>query len=371
MHKPGRLTPLPWFLALLDATDEAIASTTLDGRIVTWNAAAERLFGYRCDEVVDEHVSLLAPPDRAGEFEGLLERIAAGERVERHRTICVRRGGDLLHTLLVLGPMRDEHGEVVGAIVIAWDLAVGGAREKARREARRLQELGLVAGGVAHDFNNLLTAVLGYGHLALEGATGEIRTMVEEMLQAAAQAGELARQLLEYTRQTPRPPELLELDGAVLAVAGVLHRLLAGRAELVVVPAQEPLPPVEINRIHLQQVVVNLVLNARDAMPNGGRVTVSTSVAEPEQPGLPRHVVLSVADEGTGMDEETRQHLFEPFFTTKAAGGGTGLGLATAHGIVEQAGGHIAVTTSPGNGTVFTVYLPAGTNRAERLPTAA
>ena len=365
MKGKAPIESLTWLLALIDTTDMAVGSARFDGRVRTWNTAAERMYGYRADEVIGRPASMLAPPEQADDFVELLARVARGEAVERHQTVRLRKNGERFEALISLHPMRGDDGEIVGAAVLSRDLSVEREYEDARRQARRLEDLGRLAGGVVHDFNNLLTAILTSGSLALEDATGSSLEMIQEMVEAAARASDLSRQLLAYARRAPQSPQLVDLDSVVRGVTGVLGRLVAGQVELVVATGEQPLPAVEIDLTQAQQVIVNLVLNARDAMPGGGVVTVSTSVANNE-------VLLAVADSGIGIDEETREHMFEPFFTTKEADRGTGLGLANVRDIVEQAGGRIEVASSPGNGAVFTVRLPvAAANSDASLHVAA
>jgi PAS domain S-box-containing protein len=356
MHRETPMESLTWLFALLDSADVAVGSARFDGLIRTWNAAAERIYGYSADEVIGRHASLLAPAEHAAEFGELLARVARGERVEHHRTVRLRKSGERFDAAIKLSPLLDENDAIVGAAVVTHDLSVDPALEDASRQARRLEDLGRLATGVAHDFNNLLTVILASGGFALEDTTGKAHQRVQDMVQAAVTAGELSKRLLSYTRPGPRSPELVDLNSVVVNVAGVLRRLLGARVELVVATGEDPLPPVELDRAQAYQVIVNLVVNAGDAMPSGGRVTLTTAT-DGEQ------VVLSVSDEGLGMDEETKRRVFEPFFTTKNDGRGTGLGLATVHDIIAQAGGHITVASSPGGGSVFAVYLPAAEGR--------
>jgi CheY-like chemotaxis protein len=240
--------------------------------------------------------------------------------------------------------------------------------------------VGQLAGGVAHDFNNLLTAVLGYSQmlLARHGNDPELRHPIEQIEQAGQRAATLTRRLLAFSRKQILQPETVDLNQVASGLAGMLRRLIGEDIELVTILAPA-LDPVRVDPGQVEQVIMNLVVNARDAMPDGGRLTIATAntVIEggpddrADQPGPGCYVEISVADTGCGMDEVTRARVFEPFFTTKESGKGTGLGLATVYGIVRQSGGHVLVTTAPGAGSTFRVLLPRLKQTAAPAPHAA
>jgi signal transduction histidine kinase/ActR/RegA family two-component response regulator len=234
---------------------------------------------------------------------------------------------------------------------------------EALREAQRLEALGRLAAGIAHDFNNLLTVVLGNATLLLRerGIEGASATAVEEMKTAATRGADLVRQLLAFGRQQRMAAKVLDLNAVVLGLGPLLSRLIGEQVRIAVAMAPGK-AYVKADRSQLEQVIVNLVTNARDAMPGGGRLSIETALRDPE-PGVPgpSWVVLSVTDTGLGMDREIRQRVFEPFFTTKPFGKGTGLGLATVHGVVQQSGGHVVVESEPGAGSSFRVFLPMTT----------
>jgi two-component system cell cycle sensor histidine kinase/response regulator CckA len=234
-------------------------------------------------------------------------------------------------------------------------------------QARKMESVGRLAGGIAHDFNNLLTAIIGYSDLVLQELDPEhgSRRDVEEILRAAERAGGLTRQLLAFSRRQVLQPERVDLNAVVADIDRMLRRLIGEDIELVTRLHGE-LEPIVADPGQIEQVIVNLVVNARDAMPRGGRIELETSNFECIDPvrvesGMlapGRYVALRVADTGTGMDEETRAQIFEPFFTTKEASGGTGLGLASAYGIISQSRGQIDVASRLGEGSRFTIYLP-------------
>jgi two-component system, cell cycle sensor histidine kinase and response regulator CckA len=240
--------------------------------------------------------------------------------------------------------------------------------EDERRQAQKMEAIGRLASGVAHDFNNVLAVITTCCDLALAELAPDAppRRDLLEIQDAAARATQLTRQLLAFSRQQPVTPQRVDLNALVDNMTGMLHRLLGGTVTASFVPAPAPaLGAVWADPGQLEQVVMNLAVNARDAMPHGGQLTLETREVEVgashaavhgAQPG--RYVVLTVTDTGTGMDADTRAHLFEPFFTTKPKGKGTGLGLATVYGIVQQAGGFIQVESEPGRGSTFRIFLP-------------
>jgi signal transduction histidine kinase len=239
--------------------------------------------------------------------------------------------------------------------------------EEQFRQAQKMEAVGRMAGGVAHDFNNLLTIITGYSDLLLSG--GELkdsqRAALEEIRRAAERGGQLTHQLLAFSRRQPLAPHTVRVNELVIRIEKMLHRLIGEDIELVAIPAASR-DVVQVDAGGLEQVIMNLVVNARDAMPNGGKLTIETATLQLSEsftarqlgvrPGL--HVAVSITDTGAGMDEDTLSHVFEPFFTTKGPGRGTGLGLATAYGIVRQSGGAIAMLSELGKGTTARIYLP-------------
>jgi signal transduction histidine kinase len=248
--------------------------------------------------------------------------------------------------------------------------------EEQFRQAQKMEAVGRMAGGVAHDFNNLLTIITGYSDLLLAGRDlkDSQRSALEEIRRAAERGGQLTHQLLAFSRRQPLAPHIVRVNELVIHIEKMLHRLIGEDIELVAIPGASR-DAVEVDAGGLEQVIMNLVVNARDAMPHGGKLTIETATLHLSeaftarqlgvQPGL--HVAISITDTGAGMDEETLGHLFEPFFTTKAPGRGTGLGLATAYGIIRQSGGAIAMLSELDKGTTARIYLPV----AEMEPEAA
>ena len=270
------------------------------------------------------------------------------------------------------------HLSRLGVMVAREMTQAEGRRERQRleqqfRQAQKMEAVGRLAGGVAHDFNNLLTIITGYSDLLLAGADLDTsrRTALEEIRRAAERGGALTHQLLAFSRRQPFKPRAVQLNPLIVNMEKMLSRLIGEDVVLITAPAAEP-STVLTDPGQLEQVVMNVVVNARDAMPGGGKLIIETSNATVDQtyrgPNVDLHpgsyVVLAISDTGMGMDQEAVAHLFEPFFTTKAPGKGTGLGLATAYGIVKQSGGAISVYSEPGRGTTVRIYLPSAVAKA-------
>jgi two-component system cell cycle sensor histidine kinase/response regulator CckA len=234
--------------------------------------------------------------------------------------------------------------------------------ERQLAQAQKLEAVGRLAGGVAHDFNNLLGVITGYGEILRDRLDGQdaLRGKMDLILQASARAASLTRQLLAFSRQQVLQPKVLDLNLVVAETEKMLHRLIGEDVELVTV-LDPDLEHVKADPGQLEQIIMNLAVNARDAMPDGGRLTLRTENVEGDAVDLPRgrYAALVVSDTGTGMDADIQSHVFEPFFTTKDVGKGTGLGLATVYGIVKQSGGHVMLHSEPGEGTTFRIVLPA------------
>ena len=255
--------------------------------------------------------------------------------------------------------------------VLAQNVSARAALEARLRQAQKMQAIGRLAGGVAHDFNNFLTVIGAYAELVKDSLPpDDARTKdLEEILRASGQANRLTKQLLSFSRQQVLQPAVLDANATVATMGEMLRRLIGEDVRLVVRP-DAPRPHVRIDPGQFEQVVMNLAINARDAMPAGGDLTISTTEVELDEGSARLHgltapgdyVVLSIADTGMGMSAETRARIFEPFYTTKAIGKGTGLGLATVYGIVHHSDGHVTVYSEPGIGTTFRIYLPKVTD---------
>jgi two-component system, cell cycle sensor histidine kinase and response regulator CckA len=477
--------------AIVASSHDAIISI-IDDRIASWNAGAEKMYGYTEAEAVGHHISLLLPKDRADELETNRGKLQRNERIEYLETSRLRKDGSLIDVSVSVSPIKDDAGRLVGAATIARDITeqkrverelrkseeryadlvenahdiiythdlqgnytsvnkageriTGYTREEslkmnlaqtvapesveyARRmmrqklagdeetvyeldiiakdgrrvaievntrlirqdgvpvgvqgigrditerkhleqqllQSQKLEAIGQLAGGVAHDFNNLLTAIIGYSDLLLRqvGTDERFRAELEEISAAGKRAAGLTSQLLAFSRRQVLQPVVLNLNDVVINIERMLRRLIGEDIDIVTV-TEDGLGLTKIDQGQCEQVLMNLAVNARDAMPNGGRLTIETANVDLDEtytrhhpeiiPG--RYILLAVSDTGTGIDAETYSHIFEPFFTTKDQGKGTGLGLSTVYGIVRQSSGHIWVYSEPGHGATFKVYLP-------------
>ena len=347
--------------AMFESTSDLIAAVDRDLTILaanpSWIAAFEELSGIRPtigSSLVEYYRAL--PADREMTV-ALWSRALAGERFT-----AVRELGDPKRPRneieVTYSPVLDEHGEVVGASQVVRNITERRRREATESETRRLESIGRLAGGVAHDFNNLMTAVLGYSELLSTSldADDPRRADVAEIQRAAVRAGELTQQLLAFARRREVRPRLID----VAALLDGMNRLILSlvgpnvRLEFAVTAA---LPAVLADPTQFEQVVMNLAVNARDAMPDGGLLRIELALDDSQDPPGLR---LTASDTGTGMAPDVVERMFEPFYTTKALGAGTGLGLATVHGIVHQAKGRIAVESKIGTGTTFNIYFPPG-----------
>ncbi|MFN0165743.1 MAG: PAS domain S-box protein [Bryobacteraceae bacterium] len=351
---------------LIQTSPLAIIAFDRGSMITKWNSAAERMFGWNEDEVLATRPPFI-PEDRVEEAGELFNTLAQG-RSFAVSTIRQRRDGSLVPVSISAAPIHGPSGTFAGAVAILTDETERRRLEDQLRQAQKMEAVGQLAGGIAHDFNNLLTVITGYDQLLLSCLDNQDRPGIyaREIMQAAERASSLTRQLLAFSRRQNAQPRFVDLNALIANMAPMLSRLAGDSVEITHCLADDT-ATIHADPVQIEQIVLNLVVNARDAMPSGGRLTIETrnvilsagySRAHVSATPGP-HVLLAVTDTGVGMDAETRERVFEPFFTTKELGKGTGLGLSTVYGIVQQNHGQIWVYSEPGVGSSFKVYLPA------------
>ena len=353
------------FRTMFEAAPTATMLFDADGKIVAANRSVETMLGYTEAELLGHSPREVRHPDDSEEGNRLFGELVRGERESlRREARYVRSDGETVVTQMAAALVRDADGRPDYVIAMAEDVTEQQQLEEQLRQSQKLEAIGRLAGGVAHDFNNILTAIGGYSSLALEHAApgSPLRGDLDEIRKATDRATLLTRQLLAFSRKQTLQPELVDVNATVRELESMLRPLL-GRHVRIDARLDPAVEPIEVDPSQLQQVVMNLVVNARDAMPDGGTIEVETANTEVEPGGEPTieagpYVALTVRDEGAGIDEATLRQIFEPFFTTKESGKGTGLGLATVYGIVKQSGGYIEVESEVGVGSAFTIYLP-------------
>jgi PAS domain S-box-containing protein len=360
---------------IIESVPCGIVQVSLEGAILKANPVAQKVLGLTFDELSRRFVGgfesetfwedgrICAAQDHP------VSRCLATHQAQPATTLGVRRAdGRMAWAIFTANPVSDpETGQMTGAVVTFLDITERKHLEEQLRQSQKMEAIGRLAGGIAHDFNNLLTAIIGYSQLLLSRleAGNPMQEELEEIKKAGERAASLTRQLLAFSRKELLQPQVLDLNDLVANLDKMLRRLIGEDIELVTIFGPR-LELVEADPAQLEQVVLNLVVNARDAMPQGGKIVIETTNLELDEayaqqhvavsPG--RYVMLAVSDHGCGMNAETLKHIFEPFYTTKHHAEGTGLGLSTVYGVVKQSGGNVWVYSEEGQGTTFKVYLP-------------
>lgn len=363
--------------AIVDSSDDAIIGNTLDGIVTDWNKGAENIFGYKEHEIVGKHIATLAPHDRHYEIQGFLEQIKMGQSVRCSQTIRKKRDGGSIFVSLTISPIVDKESIVIGASAIARDISDRVKEEKEKEalqaqlfNAQKMESLGTLVGGIAHDFNNMLQAIIGFSELVMddkkesEPGYKELQTIIE----ISEGGAELVKKLLAFGQEAPRSAVNLDMNHRVIELTPLICRTLPHKIELDL-DLNPVSTPIHADPKQIDQVIMNLAINASEAMVGGGHVKIATKTVLLDEeycmahigvnPGP--HVMLCVTDTGRGMDGDTMARIFDPFFSTKQRGStrGTGLGLSVVQGIVQKHGGHVTCNSEPGKGTEFKVYFPA------------
>ena len=367
---------------VLVCTPDAVVALDGQNNILEWNPGAERLFGYTWQEVVGRNIDEVIVGPNANAFEEmtcLTRQILAGESIPPIETIRYRKDGSPVNVIVAGAPILIGN-EVAGVVGVYTDITEFKQVEEQLRQQERLAAIGQLSGGIAHDFNNLLTSIMLYAQILLSKPhlPSDLAPAIDTILGESRRAAELVQQILDFSRRAMIERRPVDLIPCTEEVVSILRRTLPESIRLLVeAGTDEYVASADPTRI--QQVVMNLANNARDAMPEGGelriglsRVTVGPEDIPPVAEMAPvwtlgsEWVCLAVSDTGTGMTEEVQSHLFEPFFTTKEVGKGTGLGLAQVHGIVKQHDGYIGVETEVGQGTTLRIYFPAHGEKIEK-----
>jgi two-component system cell cycle sensor histidine kinase/response regulator CckA len=356
------------YRSTFDAAPIGIVHVGLDGQWLRVNQRLCDLLGYSREDLQSGAARDVMPSEEVAGEADAIRQMAAGT-LHRHvvdEKRYRRRDGTFMWARVFMSVHRDAEGRSLHFISVIEDITERRALEAQFRQANKMDAIGQLAAGVSHDFNNLLTVILGFGNLMASdaGLADQHKQDLDEVMKAARRASDLTKQLLAFSRQQVLTTAPLDVNKLITNMTGMLGRLIGEHIEVGLALAPD-LSLVIVDRGQLEQVVMNLVVNARDAMPDGGHVTIETADVELENSSFHReavvpgpYVMLAVTDTGCGMSKEIQQHLFEPFFTTKDTGKGTGLGLSTVYGIVKQSKGHIWVYSEPGQGTTFKVYLP-------------
>ena len=354
---------------LLNTVEEAVFATDTEGRILYWNRYAERLLGWSAREIIGQNFQQLILDQPIEADAVFFANVKAGRLGQTHERSLRRKDGTTFTAAGMVSPLIAQDCGVDGVVAVFTDITRRLQLEEQLRHSQKMDAVGKLAGGIAHDFNNLLTVIIGRAEFMRVSPPGSVdwHCDIEEIREAAGRAAALTRQLLAYSRKQMLQPKHLFINDVVDGLSAMLQRLIGEDIELVRRPAPE-VAGIHADPGQLEQVLVNLVVNARDAMPHGGVIVIATrtetltadsEISRENDGASGKFVVLSVTDTGVGMDAPTASRIFEPFFTTKEVGHGTGLGLSTVYGIAKQSGGFITVRTKLGAGASFELYLPA------------
>ncbi len=354
--------------AIVDSSQDAIIGKDLNGVVTSWNQGAEKIFGYGSGEMIGQSIQLLLPPGHEDEEEGILERIRRGETVEHLETVRQRKDGRLIQVSLMISPIRYGNHTIVGASKIARDVTAMKVLERQWRQSQKMEAIGQLTGGIAHDFNNLLAIVIGNLGLMERLIVGNEAAMkrLKPAQKAASRGSELTRRLLALASKEDLNPANTRIEDAVQETVELASRVLG--PEINIVTNFDPsVPAIFVDCAGLGSALLNLAVNARDAMPKGGTLTFATKLIDLDessnsvrmgelQPGA--YARISVSDTGHGMSKEVLERALEPFFTTKGRAKGTGLGLAMVYGFARQSGGTVRLYSEVGFGTTVRLYLP-------------
>lgn len=357
-----------FFAMIIQSIPEAVCSIDLDGNISSWNAGAEKMLGYRETDIIGRPIATVIPGEIArGELDHCMGMLSTRGFFSGYESVRVAKDGRRVPVEITAVALRNPDGKITDFASIMYDISDRKRLEEQLLQAQKMEAIGQLAGGIAHDFNNILTAIIGYGNLITMKMRPDdpLRIHAEQILQAGERAANLTHSLLAFSRKQIINPRPVDINDVIRRVEKLLLRLIGEDVEM-----RTALAPGEIQVMadsgQIEQVLMNLATNARDAMPEGGILTIGSALLEMDDDFIRTHgygrpgpyALVSVTDTGTGMNEEIRRRIFEPFFTTKEMGRGTGLGLSMVYGIVTQHNGYIECCSEQGKGTSFALYLP-------------
>lgn len=365
--------------AIVESTADAVVGLDLNGIVTSWNDAATRIFGYSGDNLTGKSIAVLPPPDRMAEVTDILGRVNRGERIANFETVRRTRDGSLVDVALTASPVYDDRDEIIGVSAIYRDISDQKQTEEQLRQAQKMETVGQLTGGVAHDFNTLLGVMVGNLELLQEDGSlaEESAELVTSAMHAAVRGVDLTSRLLAFSRKQNLRPRVADLNERVTEAISLLNRTLDTTIQIRTLLSGR-LWNTLIDPTQMETAIINLALNARSAMPDGGTLTISTANTTLKQEDADRpaeldpgqYVMLSVSDTGSGMSDDVLSHAFEPFFTTQDVGQGSGLGLSMVHGFIKQSAGQIQIVSSKGAGTTVTIWLPRTARPLTRTPVA-
>ena len=366
--------------AIVESSEDAIISKDMHGVVTSWNTGAEKVFGYTTQDMIGQSIKRLLPMDRLGEEDDFLARIARGELIESVETIRRTKTGKFIHVSLSISPVRDAAGKIIGASKIARNITDRKLFEGRLVESQKMEAIGQLTGGIAHDFNNLLSIVIGNLDLLERLVSSDPMALkrVQSAQKAAGRGADLTRRLLAFSSREQLRPALVPIEEPIQSTLELAARAIG--PEINITTDFDPnIPPVFVDVGGLESALLNLMVNARDAMPRGGNLAITTQLVDLDESHESQHghklqpgpyACVSVSDTGQGMSHDTVERAFEPFFTTKERGKGTGLGLAMVYGFFKQSGGAIRIYSEIGFGTTVSFYLPV-TRGEVRTPVPA
>ena len=353
--------------AIVEFSEDAIIGKDDKGIVTTWNGGAEKIFGYTAAEMIGQSILRLVPEEHQGLEHEIMARVKRGETADVFEMVHKNKDGKFLEVSLTISPISDARGNIIGSSTIARNITQRKQFERQLQQSQKMEAIGQLTGGIAHDFNNLLSVIVGnlglIGHLVFDNEA--VKQRVQAAQRAATRGADLILRLLAFSRNVELSGEPTQLDDSINNVKELAHSL--GPDLKIISHLDDAVPLVLVDAGGLENALLNLVVNARDAMPKGGTVTLSTQVSTlgEDFPAVlagdvkaGRYAHIKVADNGHGMSKETLERVFEPFFTTKPRGKGTGLGMAMVYGFAKQSGGVVRIYSEPGNGTTVSIYLP-------------